>query len=123
MACCKFKGLNKRTQSDKLLKLKVIQNMTDIKEDKIQWFTSFLIKTLLKLVLKIKFKKSTNLKKLQKPVIRNLKKNEKCVDLADMQLISKYNKGTRFLLCALLCVLLSNNHKLGKLENGLKLQA
>ena len=63
MACCKFKGLNKRTQSDKLLKLKVIQNMTDIKEDKIQWFTSFLIKTLLKLVLKIKLKKSTNFKK------------------------------------------------------------
>ena len=63
MAYCKFKGLNKRTQSDKLLKLKVIQNMTDIKEDKIQWFTSFLIKTLLKLVLKIKLKKSTNFKK------------------------------------------------------------
>ena len=33
------------------------------------------------------------------------KKPEKCVDLADIQLISKYNKGTRFLLRALLCVL------------------
>ena len=31
-------------------------------------------------------------------------KNEKCiwdVDLADMQLISKYNKGTRYLLCVI----------------------
>ena len=26
------------------------------------------------------------------------------VDLADMQLISKYNKGIRYLLCVLICL-------------------
>ena len=48
-------------------------------------------------------------KELHKPVIRNLKKrtvysgfrdNIWGADLADMQLISKFNKGLRFLLCA-----------------------
>ena len=47
---------------------------------------------------------------LHKPIIRKFKKrkvyssfkdNIWCVDLADMQLISKYNKGTRYLLCAI----------------------
>ena len=45
---------------------------------------------------------------VHKPIIRNLKKesvhsafkdNIWGVDLANMQLISKYNKGVRFLLC------------------------
>ena len=40
----KHKDLTKRTQSDKvyetkLLKLKVVQNMIDVKEDWLQWFT------------------------------------------------------------------------------------
>ena len=44
----KYKDLNKRTQSDKfsrdkLLKLQVIQNMMGIKEDQFQWLLSFLI--------------------------------------------------------------------------------
>ena len=47
---------------------------------------------------------------LQKPVIRKFKKrkvyssfkdNTWGVDLADMHLIGKYNKGTRYLLCAI----------------------
>ena len=47
---------------------------------------------------------------LQKPIIRNLKKrkihshfidNIWGADLADMQLISKFNKGFRFLLCVI----------------------
>ena len=48
-------------------------------------------------------------KKLHKPIIRKLKKKQKVysgfkdniwgADLADMQLISKLNKGFRFLLC------------------------
>ena len=47
-------------------------------------------------------------KELQKPIIRNFKKrtvysgfkdNIWGADLADMQLISKFNKGFRFLLC------------------------
>ena len=49
-------------------------------------------------------------KELHKPIIRNLKKktvysgfkdNIQGVDLADMQLISKFNKGFRFLLCVI----------------------
>ena len=47
---------------------------------------------------------------LHKPIIRKIKKrgvyysfkgNIWGVDLADMQLISKYNKGIRYLLCAI----------------------
>ena len=47
---------------------------------------------------------------LHKPTIRKFKKrkvyssfkdNIWCVDLADMQLISKYNRGIRYLLCAI----------------------
>ena len=47
---------------------------------------------------------------LHKPIIRNLKKrtvysgfkdNISGADLADMQLISKFNKGFRFLLCVI----------------------
>ena len=47
---------------------------------------------------------------LHKPIIRKLKKRKVYssfkdniwgVDLADMQLISKYNKGIRYLLCAI----------------------
>ena len=47
---------------------------------------------------------------LHKPIIRKFKKRKSYssfkyniwgVDLADMQLISKYNKGIRYLLCAI----------------------
>ena len=47
---------------------------------------------------------------LHKPIIRKFKKRKVCstfkdniwgVDLADMQLLSKYNKGIRFLLCVI----------------------
>ena len=47
---------------------------------------------------------------LHKPIIRNFKKRKVYsaftdniwgADLADMQLISKFNKGLRFLLCAI----------------------
>ena len=47
---------------------------------------------------------------LHKPIIRKFKKRKVCssfkdniwgVNLADMQLISKYNKGIRYLLCAI----------------------
>ena len=49
-------------------------------------------------------------KELQKPSIRNFKKRTVCsgfkdniggVDLADMQSLSKYNKGIKYLLCAI----------------------
>ena len=56
MAYGKSKDLAKKTQSDKVLrdksfKLQVIQNMMVIKEDYLQWFTRFLIKNLMEVVL------------------------------------------------------------------------
>ena len=58
MAYGKSKDLVKRTQSDKVLrvkhlKLQVIQNMV-VKEDKPQWFTSFVIKSLVEVVLTLR---------------------------------------------------------------------
>ena len=81
----------------------------DIKEDYRQWSISFFDK-------KAKgtgFKSMSNQRlanKLQKPVIRKFKKrkvfssfkdNTWGVDLADMQLINKYNKGIRYLIRAI----------------------
>ena len=89
--------------------------MMVIIEDQLQWFTSFLDK------------KSASLNKssgsgivnepnyqlaneLHKPIIRKFKKrkiyssfrdNIWGVDLADMQSLSKYNKGIKYLLCAI----------------------
>ena len=86
-----------------------------IKDDQLQWFTSFLIK------------KSASLNKssgsgivnepnyqlaneLHKPIIRKFKKrkvysfltdNILGVDLADIQSLSKYNKENKYLLCAI----------------------
>ena len=61
--------------------------------------------------LKIKLKKKQLANKLYKPIIRKFKKRKVYssfkeniwgVDLADMQSISKYNKGIRYLLCAII---------------------
>ena len=41
------------------------------------------------------------LESLKKEVYYSFKDNIWCVDLADMQLISKYNKGIRYHLCAI----------------------
>ena len=56
MAYGKYKDLEKRTQSDKvlntkLLKLQTIQNMMDIKEDQLQLSISFLIRNKKEVVL------------------------------------------------------------------------
>ena len=53
-------------------------------------------------------------KELHKPIIRKFKKKVHAAfkgniwgaDLADTQLISKYNKGVRFLLCGIGCYML-----------------
>ena len=78
----------------------------DIKNDWLQWFTSFLIKSK---GSDIKFMLNRQLAdELYKPIIRKFKRRRAYysfkediwgADLADMQLISKYNKGIRFLLC------------------------
>ena len=61
--------------------------------------------------IKNKIKQNQQLRnELHKPIIRKVKKRKVYssfkyniwgVDLADMQLISKYNKGIRYLLCAI----------------------
>ena len=89
-----------------------IQNMRDITEVLLQWLIIFLIKSLLVLwVVLLKVKSSQQLpEELHKPIIRKFKKrwlyssskeNIWGADLADIQLISKYNNGIRFLLCVI----------------------
>ena len=116
-----FKDLAKRTFADKLLRDKAFKIASDQKYDGYQ-------RGLASMVYKCFYKKSqgsghplssasqlANNKEnmqladeLHKPIIRKLKKrkvhssfrdNIWCIDLADMQLLSKFNKGFRFLLC------------------------
>ena len=82
-------------------------NMTDIKEDLLLWFTNFFNKkTKGSGVANNRIKQNLQLaKELHKPIIRNFKKrtvysgfkdNIWGVDLADMQSLSKYNKGIKY---------------------------
>ena len=112
-----FNDFSRRTVSDKVfLKIKKIM---DIKEGLLQWFTEFLIK---KSITRTKsathsgteinsnFENEQVAEKLHKPIISKFWKNKVYLsfkgnicghDLADMQLISKYNKEIRFLLCVI----------------------
>ena len=112
----KYKDLEKRTQSDKVLKDKAFAIANNSKYDEYQ-------RGLTSMVYKFFDKKSkgTGIKneitenqqlanERHKPIIRKFKKrkvyssfkdNSWGVDLADMQLINKYNKGIRYLLCAI----------------------
>ena len=108
-----FKDLAKRTASDKVLKDKALNITKNPKYDGYQ-------RVLASMVYKFFYKKSVGsgvannvikqnlqlIEELHKPVIRNFKKrtvysafkdNISGADLADMQLISKFNKGSRFL--------------------------
>ena len=56
MAYGKYKDLTIRTQSDKVLRDKAFEigsnpKYMDVREDQLQWFTSFLIKHLVEVVL------------------------------------------------------------------------
>ena len=73
-----------------------------MKDEKPQWFTSVLIRNRWVVVL-------SSQELADKPIIRkfirykvysSFKDNTWGVDLADMQLVSKYNNGFTFLLCA-----------------------
>ena len=85
--------------------------MMDIKGVLLQWFINFLTKKLLLVILKIKICQTKNqLQKLHKPIIKKIQKqnvhppfidNIWGVDLGDMQLISKFDKAIRFLLCVI----------------------
>ena len=114
MAYGKSKDLAKRTQSDKVLRDKAFKIASDPKYDGYQ-------RGLASMVYKFFDKKSkgsgiTNesnyqlANELHKPIIRKFKKRKVYssfrdniwgVDLADMQSLSKYNKGNKYLLCAI----------------------
>ena len=115
MVCGDFKDLTKRTTADKVLRNKVFKVASDQKYDGYQ-------RGLASMVYKFLDKKSqgsglaNNKEKIQlanelhKPIIRKFKKRKVYssfkdniwgVDLADMQLLSKFNKGFRFLLCVI----------------------
>ena len=109
-----FKDLKKRTFSDKVLRDKAFNVAKNPKYDGYQ-------RVLASMVFKFSDKKSKGsgvniqlefneqlAKELHKPIIRNFNKRKVYsgfrdniwgADLADTQLISKFNKGFRFLLC------------------------
>ena len=114
MAYGKTKDLEKRTQSDKVLRDKVFKITSNPKYDGYQ-------RGLASIVYKFFDKKSSGsgisnepdyqlANKIHKPIIRRFKKrnvyssfrdNIWGVHLADMQLLSKYNKGIKYLLHAI----------------------
>ena len=124
MAYGDFKDLKRRTGSDQILRDKAFNITKNLKYDGYQ-------RGIASMVYKFFHKKSTlrtdkfvsgsgvNIplkfneklaKELHKPIIRKFKKrivysgfkdNNWGADLADMQLISKFNKGFRFLLCVI----------------------
>ena len=110
-----FKDLPKRTAADKVLRDKAFKIASDQKYDGYQ-------RGLASMIYKFFDKKSSgsglannneNIKlsnELHKPIIKKFNKREVYssfkdniwgVDLADMQLLSKFNKGFRFLLCVI----------------------
>ena len=114
MAFGKSKDLVKRTQSDKVLKGKAFKIASNPKYNGYQ-------RGVASMVYKFFDKKSSEsgivnepnyqlANELYKPIIRKLKKRKVYssfrdniwgVDLADMQSLSKYNKGNKYLLCAI----------------------
>ena len=114
MAYGKSKNLAKRTQTDKVLRDKAFKIESDPKYGGYQ-------RGLASMVYKFFDKKSSGsgianepnyqlANELHKPIIRKFKKRKVYssfrdniwgVDLADMQSLSKYNKGIKYLLCAI----------------------
>ena len=84
-----------------------MQNMIDIKEVWLLWFTIFFDKKSKGCSVNNEIKQNEQIaEELNKPIIKKLKwrvyssfkNNIWDTDLADMQLISNFNKGTRFVL-------------------------
>ena len=114
MAYGKSKDLAKRTQSDKVLRDKAFKIVIDLTYDGYQ-------RGLSSMVYKFFDKKSSRsgvdaepnyqlANELHRQIIRTFKRGKVCssfrdniwdVDLADMQSLSKYNKGIKYLLCAI----------------------
>ena len=114
----KYKDLQKGTQSDKFLKDKAFAIANNPKYDGYQrGLASMAYKIFDKKSkgagIKNEIKKNQQLaNELHKPIIRKFKKGKMYssfkdniwgVDLADIQLISKYNKRIRYLLCVKIC--------------------
>ena len=109
-----FKDLARRTASDKVLRNKAFKIAKNPEYDGYQ-------RRLASVVSKLFYKKSSGsgianepnyqlANELHKPIIRKFKKRKVYssfrdniwgVDLADMQSLSKYNKGIKYLLCAI----------------------
>ena len=119
-----FKDFGKRSFADNVLRDKAFKIASDQKYDGYQ-------RGLASMVYKFFHKKSqgsgvannnenTQLaEELHKPIIRKFEKRKLYssfrdniwgVDLADMQVLSKYNKGYRFLLCVIFIIFLVNMH-------------
>ena len=114
MAYGKSKDLVKRAQSDKVLREKAFKIVSDLKYDGYR-------RSLTSMVYKFFDKKYSGsgiinqsnyqlANELHKPIIKTLRKRKMYssfrdkiwgVDLADMQSLSKYNKGVKYLLCAI----------------------
>ena len=122
MAYGDFKDLAERTAADKVLRGKAFKIASDQKYDGYQrgldsMAYKFFDKNLqgsgcpLSSALQLANKENIQLAdELHKPIIRKFKKRKVYssfrdniwgVDLADMQLLSKFNKGFRFLLCVI----------------------
>ena len=95
----------------KHLMLLKIRYMIDVNADLLQWFINSLIKKSSGRDIKTENVSNKKLaEELHKPITRKFKKRKVHSsfidniwgdDLADMQLISKFNKGIRFLLCVI----------------------
>ena len=95
----------------KHLMLLKIRDMIDVNADFLQWFINSLIKKSSGRDIKTENVSNKKLaEELHKPITRKFKKRKVHSsfidniwgdDLADMQLISKFNKGIRFLLCVI----------------------
>ena len=111
-----FKDLKRRTQSDKVLKNKAFEIASNPKYDGYQRGLASIVYTFFDKKskgagIKSEIKENQQLvNELHKPIIKKFKKRKVYssfkdniwdVDLADMQLISKYNKGIRYLLCVI----------------------
>ena len=113
MAYGDFKDLAKRTAADKFLRDKTFNIAKDQKYDGYQrglasMVYKFFDKKTAGSGVKSKPQNEQLAEKLHKPIIKKFKKRKMYssfkdniwgADLADMQLISKFNKGFRFLLC------------------------
>ena len=119
-----FKDFEKRSFADNVLRDKALKIASDQKYDGYQ-------RGLASMVYKFFHKKSQGsgvannneniqlAEELHKPIIRKFEKRKLYssfrdniwgVDFADMQVLSKYNKGHRFLLCVIFIIFLVNMH-------------